>query len=329
MKKIAIIGAGLSGLSLANALKNRAEIALFEKQLVVSGRMASIFDADFSFDHGAQYFTARTPEFQDFIQPMLRDGRIQPWHARCATLKDNVISDLKDLCLDEPRYVGVPSMASIGQSISRGLDVRFNTQIKELNRTLNWQLIDQNNKTYSNFDWVICTLPASQNLEILPTNFYYFHNIQAVAMHGCFAVMLGFHQAIDLPFNAAHVVDADISWIAVNSSKPGRPENFSLVIHSSEAYSNTHKSADHEQILNDLISKTSDALGKDLSCTDFKKIDYWNFANNNSKARQPIQQPLIDPQLKLAACGDWCQGGRVEGAFVSGLQMSEALKAFI
>jgi uncharacterized protein with NAD-binding domain and iron-sulfur cluster len=41
MKKIAIIGAGLSGLSAVQFLKDHAEVTLFEKALGVSGRIST------------------------------------------------------------------------------------------------------------------------------------------------------------------------------------------------------------------------------------------------------------------------------------------------
>ena len=67
MKKIAIIGAGLSGLSIAHLLKENADITLFEKARGVSGRMSTRRAEPYFFDHGAQYFTARTKAFQDFM----------------------------------------------------------------------------------------------------------------------------------------------------------------------------------------------------------------------------------------------------------------------
>ena len=36
--------------------------------------------------------------------------------------------------------------------------------------------------------------------------------------------------------------------------------------------------------------------------------------------------PFIDQELKLAACGDWCLGGRVEGAFTSAYKLTKHIK---
>ena len=63
MIKIAIIGAGLSGLSAAHFLKDHVEITLFEKVCSVSGRISTRYSGPYFFDHGAQYFTVRTRFF--------------------------------------------------------------------------------------------------------------------------------------------------------------------------------------------------------------------------------------------------------------------------
>ena len=57
MTKIAIIGTGLCGLSVAHFLKDRAKITLFEKALGVSGRMSTRRAGIYLFDHGVLYFT--------------------------------------------------------------------------------------------------------------------------------------------------------------------------------------------------------------------------------------------------------------------------------
>lgn len=55
MKRIAIIGAGLAGLTLAREINASADVHVFEKYHGVGGRMAHRHLEGFDFDHGAQY----------------------------------------------------------------------------------------------------------------------------------------------------------------------------------------------------------------------------------------------------------------------------------
>ena len=106
--KLAIIGAGISGLSLANLLKDKFQITIFEKARGVSGRMSTRRAEPYFFDHGAQYFTARTDEFQKFLKPMLDNGLVKRWDARYVKFDHDQIIERKNWQDDEPRYVGVP-----------------------------------------------------------------------------------------------------------------------------------------------------------------------------------------------------------------------------
>ena len=74
--KIAIIGAGISGLTAAMHLNDVAEITLFEKSRGAGGRICSRYTDRYSFDHGAQFFTARSPEFKEFLKPLIKSGVI-------------------------------------------------------------------------------------------------------------------------------------------------------------------------------------------------------------------------------------------------------------
>ena len=72
MKKIAIIGAGLSGLVVAKTLGRHNEIHIFEKSRGVGGRMSTRYADPFQFDHGAQFFMARSQQFKEFVNFEIR-----------------------------------------------------------------------------------------------------------------------------------------------------------------------------------------------------------------------------------------------------------------
>ena len=326
MTKMAIIGAGLSGLSTAHFLKDHAEITLFEKACDVGGRISTRRAEPYFFDHGAQYFTARTKAFQDFIQPLINQGIIERWSARYVKFDSDQIIERKNWIDDEPRYVGVPGMNNIAKYMAEGLNINVNTRIVSLQPGDAWQLIDESGQLYRDFDWVISTAPSPQTAKILTKKFKFYDDIKNVEMRACISLMLGFSENLSLEFEAAHVIHSDISWIAVNSHKPGRTDRFTLMVHSSEEYSEAHIDDDRETVMQHLMNETSNVIGHDVSIADYKTVHGWRYANNAKRENFHI---FLDPDLKLAACGDWCLGGRVEGAFTSTYNLVNAMKEVV
>ena len=158
MTKVAIIGAGLSGLSTAHLLKDYAKVFLFEKARGVSGRMSTRRAETYFFDHGAQYFTARTQPFKDFLLPLLNSGVIKRWNPRYVIYDDIEIIEQKNWANDEPRYVGVPGMNAVTQSLADSLNVNINTKISSIQRKNKWELKDETGRCYDGFDWIISKL---------------------------------------------------------------------------------------------------------------------------------------------------------------------------
>ncbi len=163
-----------------------------------------------------------------------------------------------------------------------------------------------------------------QTVELLPESFKYHADIRAIKMRACFSLVLGFERGFPLYFEAAHVSDSNFSWIAVNSHKPMRPDLFILMVHSSEDYAEAHFDDDRAHVMEHLIDETRHIIGHAINTVDYKTIHGGRYANNaDKKQKGPI---FIDHNLKLAACGDWGLGGRVEGAFNSAYDLMQYMK---
>lgn len=322
MKKLAIIGSGLAGLTLANQLKNKFDITVFEKSRGVGGRLATRRAETYAFDHGAQYFTARTEAFRTFIQPLIDEGVIKRWVARHVEINGIHIVKRSSWETEEPRYVGAPGMNSIAKRLAHDIDVRANTKITSLSHSKDWQLKTETGQIEDHYEWVISTVPGPQALELLPENFTYQNDIKEIQMRGCFSLMLGFSASLPLEFEAAHITNSDISWIAANSHKPHRGAPCTLVVHSSAEYADRNTHTDREVVIDHLCQQASLIIGHDVNQAQHKVLHGWRYANNTNR---DTHQPFIDTELKLAACGDWCVGGRVEGAFTSAQRLSEAI----
>src|SRR6187401_2312519 len=91
--RIAVVGAGIAGLSAARALVERGRTEkMFERGRVAGGRVATrVVNAielprglagEVAFDHGAQYFTVRDQRFSELAAEWERDRIIAKWTGR-------------------------------------------------------------------------------------------------------------------------------------------------------------------------------------------------------------------------------------------------------
>jgi len=88
---IAIIGAGLAGLACADKLAAAGRaVTLFDKGRGPGGRMSTrrreTADGVACWDHGAQFFTARTPDFQTVVANWGACGVVAAWRGRFVTI---------------------------------------------------------------------------------------------------------------------------------------------------------------------------------------------------------------------------------------------------
>jgi len=82
-----VIGASWAGLVAAHALAGAGhEVVVLEKSRGPGGRSATRRRDGARFDHGAQYFTARSAAFGRCIQQWRDAGLVQRWRPRLAVL---------------------------------------------------------------------------------------------------------------------------------------------------------------------------------------------------------------------------------------------------
>jgi predicted NAD/FAD-dependent oxidoreductase len=206
-----------------------------------------------------------------------------------------------------------------GKALAQGSDVRLETQVSAIKKQAgHWALTGADGESLGAFDWVIVATPAEQALQLLPEVFGHTQTISDIRMLSCYTVMLGFEQPLDLPWQAALVHNADISWVSVNSSKPGREGPFTLLIHATNAWSDEHINDDIDQVKRHLLAEISQVVGADTEMAAHSAIHRWRYANANKRREA---EALVDPINQLAACGDWCVHGRVEGAFISAMAL--------
>lgn len=320
---VAVIGAGLSGLVIAQRLEDVAEVTIFEKSRGVGGRMATRRAGGFEFDHGAQFFTARTRAFCEFLRPLIAAGIVADWRAEFAELDRNGIRAQRAWGGRYPHYVGTPGMNRVGKYLADGLDVQLETQVEKLTRRSgSWVLLDDRDNELGGFDWVVLTAPAPQTGRLAEAVPVLNEQCSGRDMRGCCALMLGFSEPLRLPWQAAAVRDADISWISVNSSKPERKPPFTLVVHSTNAWADAHMEDGIDEVLGHLLDEASVVTGENLDAATHRQVHRWRYANIDKQSGPAF---FLDGDARLAACGDWFVRGRIESAFTSASDLAEQL----
>lgn len=318
--KIAIIGAGLTGLCLARDLRDLASVTVFEKSRGLGGRMSTRRTENYQFDHGAQFFSARGAAFQAFLDPHLAQGTVAPWAPRRVRLLD----DAEAPQWTAPRYVAVPGMTALAKALAQDIDIRQPVQIDQMAQNAGgWQLTCVEGRPLGSFDWVISTAPALQTARLMPDDFAGRAALDGARMQGCYSLMLGFQTTPDLDWDAAWVGQDPLAWIAVNTSKPGRSGACSVVAQTSNDWADAHLEHDQTDVRRALMTAFTQATGQDAAVADYVSLHRWRYAS----VAVPVETPfLIDPRKRLAAAGDWCGPGKVEAAFDSASALADALR---
>jgi len=322
--KIAIIGAGISGLVAAKELSQIAEVTVFEKSRGVGGRMSTRYATPYQFDHGAQYFSAKTDAFKDFLKPFEVQGIIEPWNAIFCKINFDKIVQTQKWSKQFPHYVAAPKMNQLCKTLAVGLNVVLQIQVKTITKLdEKWEIFDIDNKSLGIFDFVISSAPAPQTADLMPESFRYLEEIKKVKMVGCYSLMLAFKREIILEWEAAIILNSKISWISINNSKPQRPQEFCLVAHSTNAWAEENMEVDAETVQKELMAEVSKIINFNIYKNKYANLHRWKYANAE---KQSGQKSLFDEKNKLAACGDWLIQGRVEAAFLSAMDLVGKIK---
>ena len=322
MVNVAIIGAGLAGCVVSEKLSERATVKILEKSKSPGGRMATRVSSQYEFDHGAQFFTARSVEFRKFLAPLLNEGLVACWNARFSEYQSTDIIRETHWSDSRVHYVGTPKMSSLADRLSTGLDCTFDVEVaKAEKKNGRWVLYDSRGENLGDYDWIVLTAPAAQTHNLLPNEVDFKAKVGLIKMSGCYSLMLGYQNAIDLPFDAAVVKGTNISWISVNSSKPKR-KGFSILIHSTNSWAAQNMDTDLSEVQDKLCDYTSDILRFNVETADYLETKRWRFANSARQTNQPF---FLDKKNKVASCGDWCIKGRIEAAFLSAKKLSDQL----
>ncbi len=321
---VAVIGAGMSGLFAARTLVDHGlEVTVFEKSRGVGGRMATRREeGGLAFDHGAQYFTARDPRFRRYVASWKQDGIVASWPDPSRGAEQRIVALKNGEILSESnsvdRFVGVPRMNSICRHLAGELDVRTQIRIAVAQPCDEGiELFDEAQQSLGSFDRLIVAIPAGQAFELLRGFPELAEQIGHVKMNPCWATMAAFEHQLTDQWVGAFVQDSFLSWVARNSTKPGRDQSSEqLILHAAPDWTAEHWERDAEEVASEMLDEFWRVSSLTARRPIHRRAHRWGFAI----AENPSEHGCFrDASGRIAVCGDWASGSRVEGAFLSGM----------
>jgi renalase len=307
---ILIIGAGMAGLSCAVHLEAAGHApALIDKGRGPGGRMAArraqIAGETVSFDHGAQYFTARDPDFRTAVKAWETSGAAAPWPAA-----------------GDDAFVGTPGMNGPIRAMAAALDVRWGVRALGLMRNGDvWHVAtDAGDLTART---ILVAVPAEQACDLLAVAAPELAAIpSAVRSAPCWAVLAAFAAPLDLEQDTLRSNGA-VSWAARNSAKPQRAGSECWVIHASPSRSLQLIDASKDAVAEALLTDLWEMAGlSTLPPTLHLDAHRWLYALPEVGGSPATH---FDARARIGIAGDYCHSPRVEGAWLSGRALAHAV----
>lgn len=324
--RIAIIGSGLAGLTCATALQGFADVQLFEKSVFVGGRLCRFQFGEYRFNHGEQYITVSNPLFLNIIKAWQSAGVVRPWDGWIVELNKGQLLNLDD---DAQRYMGYPHMQALTDNLAHNCQVKLSTCINEIekNEDGQWRLFDDRGGYQGLYDVVIVATAANQVENITGVVDTITRESREIDMTVCWSAMFAFEQALNIPFDAAFVLDSPISWISrFQGVESEDSKEDCWVIHASPEWSLQYAASFRGRVMHALLDAFFEACDIPAVKPVSSNVHCWKHALPINTLGQDC---LFDEASSIGACGDWCTSPRIEGAILSGFSMADRVMKFI
>ncbi|TVR56678.1 MAG: FAD-dependent oxidoreductase [Gemmatimonadales bacterium] len=362
--RIAVVGAGVAGLSAARVLSDHGlEVTVVDKGRGPGGRISTRESSQgWSMDHGAQYFTARDPVFRNHLASWEAEGVVARWEGRFVRDAGGSLEPARS----EERWVGTPGMRALALHLAEGLEVHTGLRVTELMaateeggwlegmddprgappRTLRdaprgappgrWILRALNEGSPGStpqlmgpFDAVLLTPPAPQTLELLSGRMPTIEaRLGEARLRPCLAGMLRVGRRIELPLEGAFLPGPILSWIARDSSKPDRSREGgeSWVLHGGPDWSEMALEWDRDAVADALLAAFQEVVDQwgDGATIQPEVLQVHRWRYALPDPALP-ERALWDPATGIGVAGDALGGPRVEGAFLSGRALAGRL----
>jgi len=308
---LVVIGAGVAGLAAARCAQDSGRsVLVVDKGRRIGGRMATRRAGGFTFTHGAQYLTARTPEFKSACEAALADGSLASWQFGTKTA-----------------FIGSPTMRDFAVFLGQGLEIIQSVEINRIDASGAAIQLFTDQGIYATATHLIVTPPAPQTASLLGGIAPELAATAASAEYApCWTAMFGFESGADLPAKDQpfQFENHPVAWANFEAWRPGAPaDNHALVVQASADWSREHLEDDSQDVSTALFAALADALHTPLAKPVFASSHRWRYAKIVKSANPDA--PRKSACGRIAVAGDWLGAARIETAYLTGLEAANML----
>lgn len=329
MYDVVVVGAGIAGLSAAQVLAQAGlSVCVLEKSRGLGGRLATrrvqTAYGEVRVDHGAQYFTCRSPAFEELLKPLIAQGTVTPWLEAIPTLTlEGILPADPDHTY--PRYCCPQGMNTLAKKMAQGLTIQRQTKVSGLTLTADnrWQVITESGHFRAGA--LLLTPPPQQSLALLGSLAEEIDSLEVaeqVRFQPCLAVMAGYDPQSNLaamPFGLRWQDTSILAWSAVDSSKRPQSPMPVMVFHSTPEFAHSYAPEQAQSLIRQVLDQATQQLHPhlqvDLRQAEWAQAHYWRYSQPINPLEQQWLGQAVPAPLVLSGC--WCNcwtgGGGLSG----------------
>ena len=320
---VAIIGAGLAGVAAAGDLiASGKSVLVVEKSRGVGGRMATRRHCETRIDHGAQFFTARTERFSRLVEHLIQLDAVKVWANGFPLLVDGEVMPRPD---GHPRYVCTKGMNELAKALlPPGAEVLTNTHVTSVD-LIQGGPVDGARYEVMCGDSTVClardvvfNIPPMQLIQVAAAVLgdEDVAQLRSVTMEPCWAMGGCLSEDISLDAVAIECKHEVLGWISRNHTRRSDTDvPLSIMVHASGAWSAKHVEDDPVAVRVAIEAAMSE-IGMPLNWESEPFLHRWRYAKPVVSLNADFFASSVHGGI--FGIGDWCHGGRVEGAVTSG-----------
>ena len=311
--RVVVVGAGISGLVAARELRaHGVEVDVIDKGRSPGGRLATRRIGDATLDHGAQFFTVRTPAFQRTVDTWVTHGLATIWTRGFGSDDGHA------------RYVAPAGMNSLAKELAAELDVSCSTMAFAVRPDSGggrpWRVVIDDG-TARDADHVIVTTPLPQAFALLVDAGI---ELDERLMRTDYDRTIALLATLDRPPTVGRAGGVQnptdhVGFVSDNQAK-GVSAVPALTLHASATWSEAH----WDDGIDDLRALLIESAGPWLADAAVVEahVKKWRFATPRSVWPDPC---WVSADGGIVLAGDAFDGPRVEAAHNSGLAAAHAL----